>query len=87
MEEVELKMDAKGRICLPPDIRDEMGDTVIATRTPEGILITPGRRKGFIEEFNRAISAEPERTGAPENWPPEKMKEIWVRGSGNGAGH
>jgi bifunctional DNA-binding transcriptional regulator/antitoxin component of YhaV-PrlF toxin-antitoxin module len=83
MKEVELKMDAKGRICLPPDIREEMGDTVIATRTSEGILITPGRKKEFTEEFNIAISAEPERTGVPENWPPEKMKEIWVRGSGS----
>ncbi len=78
MDAVELKMDSKGRICLPPDIRDEMGDTVIATRTPKGILITAGRRRGFIEEFNKVIATEPERTGEPENWPPEKMKDIWV---------
>ena len=87
MEEVELKVDAKGRICLPPDIREEMGETVIATRTPEGILITPGDKKEFMEEFNRVMSTEPERTGVPENWPSEKMKDIWVKGSGNGAGH
>ena len=87
MEEVELKMDAKGRICLPPDFREEMGDTVIATRTSKGLLITPGKRTEFMEEFKRVMSTEPERTGAPENWPPEKMKEIWVKGSGNGTGH
>jgi bifunctional DNA-binding transcriptional regulator/antitoxin component of YhaV-PrlF toxin-antitoxin module len=78
MEDVELKMDSKGRICLPPDIREEMGDTVIATRTPQGILIKAGRKKEFIEEFNKIIATEPKRTGQPENWPPEKMKDIWV---------
>jgi DNA-binding transcriptional regulator/RsmH inhibitor MraZ len=85
MEDVELKMDSKGRICLPPDIREEMGDTVIATRTPQGILIKAGRKK-FIEEFNKIIATEPKRTGQPENararqpenWPPEKMKDIWI---------
>ncbi len=76
MDAVELKMDSKGRICLPPDIREEMGDTVIATRTPKGILISAGRRRGFIEEFNKVIATEPERTVEPENWPPEKMKDT-----------
>ena len=78
MEEVELKMDSKGRICLPPDIREEMGDTVIATKTSKGILIKAGRRKGFLEEFNKLITTEPKRTGKPENWSPEKMRDIWV---------
>ena len=87
MEGVELKMDSKGRICLPPDIREEMGDTVIAIRTPNGLLITPGKREEFIEEFKRVITTEPERTGVPENWPPEKMKEIWGKGSGSRTGH
>ena len=87
MGEVELKMDAKGRICLPPDIREEMGDTVIATRTPKGILITAGKRKGFIEEFNRVIATEPKRTGEPENWPPEKMKDVWVNEADHRTGY
>jgi bifunctional DNA-binding transcriptional regulator/antitoxin component of YhaV-PrlF toxin-antitoxin module len=77
MEEVQLKMDSKGRICLPSEIREEMGDIVVATRTPKGILIRPSKRKDFIEEFRRVITSEPERTGEPENWSPEKMKEIW----------
>ena len=87
MDEVELKMDSKGRICLPPDIREKMGDTVIATRTPRGILITAGRRRGFIEEFNNTITTEPKRTGEPENWPPEKMKDIWVSEADHRARH
>ena len=87
MGEVELKIDAKGRICLPPDIREEMGDTVIATRTPKGILITAGKRKGFIEEFNRVIATEPKRTGEPENWPPEKMKDVWVNEADHRTGY
>jgi DNA-binding transcriptional regulator/RsmH inhibitor MraZ len=87
MDDVELKMDSKGRICLPPDIREEMGDTVIATRTPKGILIRAGRKRGFIEEFNKVIATEPKRTGEPENWPPEKMKEIWVSEADRGTRH
>jgi DNA-binding transcriptional regulator/RsmH inhibitor MraZ len=87
MCELDQKMDAKGRICLPPDIREEMGDTVIATRTSKGILITAGRRRGFIEEFNRVMATEPKRTGEPENWPPEKMKDVWVNDAGHRAGH
>ena len=87
MDEVELKMDSKGRICLPPDIREELGDTVIATRTPKGILITAGKRKGFVEEFNKVISTKPKRTGEPENWTPEKMKDIWVNEPGSGTRH
>jgi DNA-binding transcriptional regulator/RsmH inhibitor MraZ len=87
MDDVELKIDSKGRICLPPDIREEMGDTVIATRTPKGILITAGKRKGFIEEFNKVISAKPKRTGEPENWTPEMMKAIWVNEPDSGTRH
>ena len=82
-----MKMDSKGRICLPPDIREELGDTVIATRTPKGILITAGRRKGFVEEFNKVISTKPKRTGEPENWTPDKMKDIWVNEPGSGTRH
>jgi len=79
MDEVQLKMDSKGRICFPSEFREEMGDVVVATRTSKGILIRPSKRKDFIEEFKRVITTEPERTGEPENWTPEKMKDIWER--------
>ena len=75
--EVELNVDSKGRISLPPEFREELGDTVVATKTPEGLLLKPGRKADFFEEFKRAITSEPKRTGKPENWPPKKMKAIW----------
>lgn len=75
--EVQLKVDSKGRICLPSEMREEIGDVVVAKRTPKGILIQPSHRKDFLEEFRKTITSEPERTGEPENWPPKKMKDIW----------
>ena len=72
-----LKVDSKGRICLPPELRDEVGDVVIIERTPEGLLILPGEKVDFVEMFKRMIASEPPRTGDPENWPPMRMKEIW----------
>ncbi len=75
--EVQLKMDSKGRICLPSEMREEVGDIVTAKRTSKGILIQKSHKKDFLDEFRKIIAAEPERTGEPENWPPKKMKEIW----------
>ena len=66
MDMVRLKVDSKGRIRLPSEIREEMGDIVVATRTPKGILIRPSMRNDFIEEFKRVITTEPGRTGEPE---------------------
>ncbi len=77
--EVQLKVDSKGRICLPAEIRDEIGDVVTAKRTSKGILIQKGEKSDFLDEFKRVISSEPTRTGKPENPSPEKMKAIWER--------
>ncbi len=75
--EVTLKLDSKGRLYLPPEIREQIGDTVILKRTGEGFLILPGEPRDFLEEFRRVISSRPPRTGEPENWTPQKMKAVW----------
>jgi len=76
MEQI-VKVDSKGRICIPAEIRAEIGDTALIKKTPRGYLLLPGKQKDFLEEFKKLITSEPHRTGKPECWPPEKMKAIW----------
>jgi len=74
--EIQLKIDSKGRLHLPPEIREKIGNTILLRETSEGYLIMPasGQPTSFLEEFRKLISSEPKRTGKPENWPPSKMK-------------
>jgi len=73
----QLKVDSKGRICLPPELREEVGDIVILKKTSEGYIIMPSKHVDFFEEFRKTITSDPARTGKPENWSPSKMKSIW----------
>lgn len=75
--ELRLRMDSKGRICIPLELREEIGDVVILKRTPEGFVIVPGKRVDFMEEFRKTVTSDPPRTGEPENWPPSRMKAVW----------
>lgn len=79
MEEVQLKIDSKGRLCIPAEIREQIGDVAILKKTPEGYLIVPGTQTDFLDEFRKAITSKHRRTGKPENWSPEKMKSIWSK--------
>lgn len=76
-EEVLLKIDSKGRLYIPQNIREQIGNVVTLKKTSNGYLILPGKPKSFLDEFRRVILSEPQRTGTPENWPPSKMKAIW----------
>jgi bifunctional DNA-binding transcriptional regulator/antitoxin component of YhaV-PrlF toxin-antitoxin module len=78
-EQFTVKMDSKGRICIPAEIREEIGDTATLKKTPKGYLIVPGKREDFLEEFRKVITSKHRRTGKPENWSPEKMKSIWSK--------
>ena len=78
-EEFTVKMDSKGRICIPAEIREEIGDIATLKKTPKGYLIVSGKREDFLEEFRKAITSKHRRTGKPENWSPEKMKSIWSK--------
>jgi bifunctional DNA-binding transcriptional regulator/antitoxin component of YhaV-PrlF toxin-antitoxin module len=59
--EVQLKVDSKGRICLPSEMREDMGDIVVAKKTSKGVLIQKGEKSDFLDEFKRVISSEPKR--------------------------
>ena len=77
MEQVTLKVDSKGRICIPAEIREKIGDTATLKKTPQGYLIVPGKQKDAHERLIQIINSKHDRTGKPENWSPEKMKSIW----------
>lgn len=79
---VEVKIDSKGRIVVPPEIRRDLslnsGDTVLIAKTEEGIVLAPGKKLDFMGNFKEIIASSPKRTGKPENWPPSRMKRIWA---------
>ena len=74
-----VKVDSKGRICIPAEIREEIGDTATIKKTPEGYLLIPSKRQDPVEELRKIINSKHRRTGKPENWSPEKMKSIWSK--------
>ena len=76
-EQVTLKIDSKGRMCIPAEFREEIGDAAIMKKTPQGFLIVPGKQEDFIEAFNKMITSEPKRKGKPKLATPEEMKSIW----------
>lgn len=77
MDEVSLRVDSRGRICLPDEIRKELGDVVTLKKTSKGYLLTPDKQTKFLEEFRKVISSEPKRRGKPKLVSPEEMKAIW----------
>jgi bifunctional DNA-binding transcriptional regulator/antitoxin component of YhaV-PrlF toxin-antitoxin module len=76
MEEVHLKVDSKGRLCIPAQIREQIGDVAVLKKTSKGYLLLPGERKDFLEEFRKVISLEPKRKGKPKFVLPKEMKSI-----------
>ena len=76
-EQVNLKIDSKGRMCIPAEIREKIGDTATIKKTPEGYLLIPGKREDFLEEFKKLITSEPKRKGKPKLATPEEMKSVW----------
>ena len=77
MEEVHLKIDSKGRICIPAEIREQVGETAILKKTAKGYLIVPGKKIDAQEEFRKIITSPPKRKGKPKLATPEEMKTIW----------
>ena len=76
-ESVNLKIDSKGRLCVPAEIREEIGEIITLKKTPQGYLIIPGKTKDFLSEFEKLITSTPKRKGKPKLATPEEMKSIW----------
>ena len=72
-----VSLDAKGRVVIPPDLRESLGDHIIIRKTDEGVLLVPGAKEDFVADFLKMVEAGPRRTGKPTNPRPEKMKSIW----------
>jgi DNA-binding transcriptional regulator/RsmH inhibitor MraZ len=77
MEHVNLKIDSKGRLCIPQKIREQIGNTATLKQTPDGFLIIPSKPTNFQEEFRKAITSEPKRKAKPKLITPSEMKNIW----------
>ena len=48
-----IRIDTQGRMVLPRHVRDEISTTpgeVLATRTPEGLLLSPVTKPGTVED-------------------------------------
>lgn len=76
-EQVNLKIDSKGRLCIPAQIREEIGNTATIKKTSQGYLIVPGKHTDFLEEFKKMITSEPKRKGKPKLATPQEMKSLW----------
>ena len=76
-EQITLKIDSKGRMCIPAEIRQQIGNAATLKKTPQGFLITPGKQEDFLAEFKKLISSEPKRKGKPKLATPEEMKSVW----------
>jgi len=81
----QARVDSKGRISLPREVREMLGDVVqlepigkekvvlSRSRTPR----SPRGKKAKDQDFWKQFDREPRRTGKPENPSPEEMKAIW----------
>jgi bifunctional DNA-binding transcriptional regulator/antitoxin component of YhaV-PrlF toxin-antitoxin module len=76
-QQLTVKIDSKGRICIPAELREFLGGTASIKKTPEGILLIPGKREDFLEEFKKLITSEPKLKGKPKLTTPEEMKSVW----------
>jgi len=83
MAAVIAKLDAKGRVSLPKEIREVVGDVVeMKTIGNNSVLlqradIRINKRKNETVDFVKLNDKEPKRTGKPENPTPKEMKSIW----------
>ncbi len=71
-----VKIDSKCRIYIPEEMREGIGDTVTLKRTQKGILLVPSKHYDAVDELRKIVTSKHRRTGKPENWSPEKLKNT-----------
>ncbi len=78
------KNDSKGRILLPPSLREKLdlkpGDVVSLRRIKGAVLVTRSGKSDHASKFKRMLATPPTRLGKPLNPTPSKMKKIWRTG-------
>jgi len=75
LSEIIARIDSKGRLVIPEDLREDFGQMVVVKKTEEGILLRPTKAK--TSKLERILDSKPRRTGKPENPKPEEMKLAW----------
>ncbi len=62
----QVKVDSKGRIVIPSELRESISDVLTPRQTDEGILIAASKPFSFEKRFRKIIEFKPKRTGKPE---------------------
>lgn len=76
------KVDSKGRLLLPREIHEMLGDVVeLKLVGKKSVLLERARnpisKKNETVDFAKLLDRDPRRTGKPENPNPDEMKSIW----------
>ncbi len=77
------KVDSKGRVSLPREIREILGETVeLKPVGREKVMLSRAaksisKKTRMGDDFAKLLDEEPRRTGKPENPNPSKMKSLW----------
>jgi hypothetical protein len=56
----QLEIGSKRRICPPPEMREQIGDTAMLKKIDEGFLLMPGQPRSFLKEFCKVIASKSE---------------------------
>jgi bifunctional DNA-binding transcriptional regulator/antitoxin component of YhaV-PrlF toxin-antitoxin module len=70
-------LDGKGRVVIPPELRERLGDHITFKQTEGGILLVPGEKEDPVADFLKMIETEPRRKRKPTFPSPAEMKSIW----------
>jgi bifunctional DNA-binding transcriptional regulator/antitoxin component of YhaV-PrlF toxin-antitoxin module len=54
VEQVTVKVDSKGRICIPAELREEIGDTATLKRTQEASFCCPANAKTLLKSYEKS---------------------------------
>lgn len=78
-----VRVDSKGRVRLPQEMRETLGDIVELKHLGKEKILMSQAKKSKLKEKNAAnnlaelFDTKPRRTGKPQNPSPEEIKSIW----------
>jgi hypothetical protein len=76
IEQFTVKIDPEGKILLPKQVQNALGNTLTLKKTAKGYILTS---KQYIanEKLKKIITGTHRRTGKPHNATPKEIKSIW----------